>query len=177
MTTTLILLAHPNLSQSRCNQALIETLEGEAGITVHDLYESYPDPNTIDAAREQQLLLEHDRIVFQFPLYWYSTPGLFKYWQDRVLEYGFAYGKQGDKLADKPFRIVTTAGGAEAAYQHDGAMHATIDEVLKPLETMAVMTRMRYASPFVLYGALMMSDEALAEQAQAYRAMLLGERW
>ena len=27
---------------------------------------------------EQKLLVEHDRYIFQFPLYWYSSPPLLK---------------------------------------------------------------------------------------------------
>jgi len=46
-------------------------------------------------------LLEHDRIVLQFPMYWYSMPPLLKKWLDDVLTYNFAYGSKGDKLKGK----------------------------------------------------------------------------
>jgi glutathione-regulated potassium-efflux system ancillary protein KefG len=63
---TLIVLAHPNLSGSRANAAMIEAVEDLDNVTVHDLYAAYPDFR-IDAAREQQLIREHDRVVLQFP--------------------------------------------------------------------------------------------------------------
>ena len=43
----------------------------------HHLEEMYPD-GQIDLALELQLLKEHDRIIFQFPFYWYKCPSTFK---------------------------------------------------------------------------------------------------
>ena len=54
-------------------------------VTAIDLYAEYPDYN-ISIEREQQRLVEHDVIIFQFPIYWYSTPALLKEWQDLVPE-------------------------------------------------------------------------------------------
>jgi glutathione-regulated potassium-efflux system ancillary protein KefG len=72
---TLVIVAHPNLDQSRINKRWVAKLrEYPEQVTVHDLYATYPDGN-IDVAKEQALVMEHDRIVFQFPFYWYSNPG------------------------------------------------------------------------------------------------------
>lgn len=87
---TLIIAAHPDLGVSKANRALIDAVKGEQGIFVHDLYAEYPDWN-IDVAREHRLLTEHDRIVLQFPFYWYSTPPLLKKWFDDVILSGWAY--------------------------------------------------------------------------------------
>lgn len=51
---------------------------------------------------EQQLLLEHDIIVFQH-FYWYSCPAILKEWMDRVLEYGFALGLKGTPCATRRY--------------------------------------------------------------------------
>ena len=96
----LILFAHPALERSRVNRRLLTAVDGLVGVTVRDLYEVYPDYE-IDVAAEQALCEQHDLIVFQHPLYWYSTPALLKEWQDLVLEYGFAYGSEGHSLDDK----------------------------------------------------------------------------
>ncbi|GIQ64649.1 hypothetical protein PACILC2_32170 [Paenibacillus cisolokensis] len=74
---TLTLVAHPRLQESRVNRTWKERLEKEQNITVHDLYQTYPT-EVLDVEREQRLLTEHDRIVFQFPFYWHSTPPLLK---------------------------------------------------------------------------------------------------
>lgn len=177
MKKTLIILAHPNISQSRLNKALAEAVKQEDGITVHDLYAIYKTPEEIDVKKEQQLLLEHDRIVFQFPLYWFSTPGMLKYWQDMVLEYGFAYGSQGNALAGKTFKIATTTGAAQEAYESTGKMQASMSEILKPLETTAFFTQMELSPSFILYGAHEMTDEVLSKKAQEYRTLLTSDAW
>lgn len=87
----LILFAHPALENSRVNRYLIQAVEGLDSVTVHDLYEMYPDFH-IDVKVEQDLLLAHDIIIFHHPFYWYSTPAIMKEWLDLVLEHGFAYG-------------------------------------------------------------------------------------
>ena len=60
----LILFAHPALHRSRVNRALVRAVRDVAGVTFHDLYESYPDFD-VDVRREQQLLLAHDLIVLE----------------------------------------------------------------------------------------------------------------
>lgn len=62
---TLVIVAHPNLTNSVINKMWADRLHQEMEITVHDLYATYPD-RKIDVAYEQQLLLEHNRIVFSF---------------------------------------------------------------------------------------------------------------
>ncbi|PST49908.1 hypothetical protein COO72_00505 [Bifidobacterium callitrichos] len=42
----------------------------------------------VDVVAEQKLVEEHDRIVLQFPPYWYSSPAPLKEWEDKVLAYG-----------------------------------------------------------------------------------------
>ena len=97
MPKTLILFANPALEKSRVNKVLIEGVRKLKNVTFNDLYEEYPDFQ-IDLKREQQLLLEHDRIIWHHPLYWYSVPALMKEWFDIVLEYGWAYGAGGNAL-------------------------------------------------------------------------------
>lgn len=77
------------------------------GITFVDLYADYPRFD-IDINIEQQRLLDHDVILFQFPVFWYSTPSILKDWQDLVLEHGFAYGNNGDKLSGKHMLLAAT---------------------------------------------------------------------
>jgi glutathione-regulated potassium-efflux system ancillary protein KefG len=74
---TLVLIGHPTIEESRMNKAWADRLEKEENVTVHHLYKEYPDMQ-IDVEREQHLLLAHNRIVFQFPFYWYSTPAILK---------------------------------------------------------------------------------------------------
>ncbi len=148
----LLLLAHPSLDRSEANRPMADAVVDIEGITLIDLYAEYPDFQ-IDIDREQQRLLQHDVVVFQHPLYWYSTPAILKEWQDLVLEHGFAYGSEGTALHGKIFFNALTAGGIEAAYRAEGYNHFTIRELLHPLEQTAVLCGMIYLPPFSLFGS------------------------
>lgn len=148
----LILLAHPSLDRSEVNRPMVDAVRGLFGVTLVDLYAEYPDFQ-IDIDREQARLLAHDVIVFQHPLYWYSTPAILKEWQDLVLEHGFAYGSEGTALHGKIFFNALTAGGLEAAYRAEGYNHFTIRELLHPIEQTAMLCGMAYLPPFALFGS------------------------
>mgnify|MGYP001822517780 CR=1 FL=1 len=148
----LLLLAHPSLDRSEANRPMADAVVDIDGITLIDLYAEYPGFQ-IDIDREQRRLLEHDVIVFQHPLYWYSTPAILKEWQDLVLEHGFAYGSEGTALHGKIFFNALTAGGIEAAYRAQGYNHFTIREILYPLEQTAALCGMTYLPPFALFGS------------------------
>lgn len=148
----LVLYAHPSPQRSEVNQHLVKAAKKVEGVTVVDLYHEYPTYH-INIDKEQQRLIDHDVIIFQFPLYWYSTPAILKEWQDLVLEYGFAYGHDGTALHGKKFLCSLSAGGKADAYQTDGYNHFTIRELLHPLEQMATLTGMQYLAPFALFGA------------------------
>lgn len=168
----LILYAHPRPDRYGNNAFLAEAVRDLPGVTFVDLYAAYPRFE-IDVAHEQAQLLAHDAIIFQFPLYWYSTPALLKEWQDLVLEYGFAYGSSGTALKDKLFASVITTGGPQRAYCRDGYQHFSLRELLQPLEQTANLCHMVFLPPLVLYAAGHAEEEnRLQPHAGYYRAML-----
>lgn len=148
----LILFAHPAQDHSEVNLPMFEAAQNTENVTCIDLYGLYPT-HDIDVAVEQERLRQHDIVIFLFPLYWYSTPAILKDWMDLVLEYGFAYGKNGDALKDKILLPAISAGGAEKAYQEDGYNHFSIRELLRPLEQTANFCKMRFIAPFMAFGA------------------------
>ncbi|XXM70608.1 NAD(P)H-dependent oxidoreductase [Lysinibacillus sphaericus] len=164
---TLVIVAHPNINESRINKTWKQRLSEETDITVHDLYEEYPDKQ-VDVEREQALLLAHDRIVFQFPFYWYSSPALLKEWQDTVLTYGWAYGSEGTKLNGKDFMLAISTGGPEGAYQAGGYNQFTMNELTKPFQATANLTGMRFLPSFLLQGVRTLSGEQVRESAEEY---------
>ncbi|AJY73546.1 NAD(P)H-dependent oxidoreductase [Paenibacillus beijingensis] len=170
---TLIIVAHPDLETSRINKRLAAELERRGNVTVHRLYETYPDEK-IDVAREQELLLTHDRIVLQFPLFWYSSPSLLKKWMDDVFELGFAHGKGGDKLNGKELLIATSSGGAQSMYQAGGFHNYSYSELLRPFQQSANLAGMIYRPHFVVSGIREVSDEQLEKYAADYAAYVEG---
>jgi glutathione-regulated potassium-efflux system ancillary protein KefG len=172
----LILFAHPALHKSRVNQLLLSSVESLSGVTINDLYESYPNFH-VNVAREQALLLEHDVIIFQHPFYWYSSPAILKQWQDLVLEYGFAFGKNGTRLHGKLFLTAISTGGPSSAYQRSGYNYFTVRELLAPFEQTARLCGMTYLPPFVVPGVLWMQDQAeLSTYGSVYRRALAALR-
>lgn len=175
MKKTLIIITHPDMEQSVVNQALIETIKNEKNITVHDLYENYKIIENLDYKKEQELLLEYEKIVFQFPLYWFSTPAMLKEWQDKVFEYGFAYGHEGTKLKNKEYQIVVTTGSLESAYSAAGKNKYTLDQLLLPLKASLDFIGMKFNGLFVVGGALNISMQELKINAEHYKKFILGK--
>jgi glutathione-regulated potassium-efflux system ancillary protein KefG len=172
MARVLVLFAHPGQRHSKINMTMAKVAKSVEGITFVDLYAQYPTFN-IDIDAEQQRLLEHDVLVFQFPIYWYSTPSLLKEWEDLVLEYGFAYGHDGDRLKGKTFLVAATAGGDEEAYGSQGRNHFSLRTLLSPLEQTANLCQMNFAPPFVLFSASQAALDGRTEQhIAAYRLLL-----
>jgi putative NADPH-quinone reductase len=143
----LVILAHPDVENGSIgNKTIINEVKKLKHVEIRDLYQMYPDFK-IDVGAEQTALINADLIIFQFPFYWYSVPGLLKEWMDVVLLYGFAYGSTGDKLHGKECLISTTIGGPADSYQEDGYNSFTIPELLKPLEQTANLTGMKFNTP------------------------------
>lgn len=172
MARVLVLFAHPGQRHSKINLALANAARSAEGVTFADLYAEYPQFK-IDIDREQARLLEHDALVFQFPIYWYSTPSLLKEWQDLVLEYGFAYGTGGNSLKDKLFLPVVTAGGPQEAYSEQGYNHFPLRTLLSPLEQTANLCQMRYVPPLAIFAAQRAGNDGRGEAyVAAYRRLL-----
>jgi glutathione-regulated potassium-efflux system ancillary protein KefG len=168
----LVLFAHPALYKSRINRRLIAAIRDMEGVTINDLYEEYPD-FYINVQREQQLLIDHDIIIFQHPLYWYSSPAILKQWEDLVLEFGFAYGPGGTRLQEKLVLSAISAGGPLSAYRRDGYNYFTIRELLSPFEQTVRFCGMVYLPPFVVSGALRMrGEEEISEHGALYRRVV-----
>ena len=169
---TLVLVFHPNISESRVNKALGAAAESLGGnITVRYMYDLYPDQK-VDVAAEQAALEATDRVVLQFPMYWYSTPALLKQWPDNALLYRGAYGSSGKALTGKELLVAVSTGGPGDAYSHESSYGYTLTELLRPLQATANMVQMTYLEPFTTTGTLTITDEALAQRAEDYAATL-----
>lgn len=169
--TVLVLFCHPVRHRSRVNDALVGAIADLPCVTVHDLYEAYPEYD-IDVAHEQALLLAHDTIVMQHPFYWYSTPALLKEWQDHVLAFGWAYGKGGTALRGKRLLTAVTTGGPGHAYGPDGMHGTTVRQLLAPIAQTARLCGMAYLPPFVVHGTHRLDDAGMIAAAGDYRAVI-----
>jgi glutathione-regulated potassium-efflux system ancillary protein KefG len=172
MKRVLILFAHPRYEKSRANRAMLTGLHDQECITIHDLYEQYPDFN-IDVAHEKELLLAHQIIVWHYPFYMYGAPAMIKQWIDLVLEHGWAHGAGGSELENKLLFNTITTGGTRESYSHSGFNRYTISELLLPIEQTAHLCRMTWLPPFMVQGTYLLTDSMLAQYADQYRQALL----
>ncbi len=126
----LMILGHPN-SESFCNH-LAETYTNASIASGHkntilklgelkfdpNLHLGYKDGNNQklepDLLKSQELISQANHIVFVFPNWWSSMPGLLKGWIDRVFLPGFSFQYQKNSpfplqmLKEKTARIIIT---------------------------------------------------------------------
>jgi len=172
MRKVLVLFAHPKFEHSDSNKALLNAISDLDDVSVQDLYELYPDFN-INIQKEQELLFEHQVIIWHHPFYWYSCPPLLKQWIDLVLEFGWAYGPRGVYLKNKYILNAITSGGSEEAYSRKGQNRYTIDEFLRPFEQTARLCGMHYLPHFQVAKTHLIGKEELREKAEEYRKLII----
>lgn len=177
MKKALFIVAHPSLKNSRANQAILASVRGLPNLTIHHLYDEYPE-FYVSVKKEQALLSEHDVVVMQHPLYWYSMPPLLKLWLDYVLEREWAYGPGGRALAGKDFLLSVTAGGSLDRSGGREVDHFPTEAFFPPYEQTARVCGMRWHAPVVLHDSGKVSEEALLQHAESVRdrvsALMMG---
>lgn len=179
----LVLVAHPELEQSRANRRLLDAARGlqsssPAGrIVARDLYALYPD-YLIDVPLEQALLATAKLVVWQQPIHWYGMPPLLKLWVDEVLAFGWAYGPGGTALRGKDLWLAATTGGPEESYRPESYNRYFFDAFLPPYEQTAALCGMRFLPPLLLHGAHKAREAELVAHAAAYAQRLADyPRW
>lgn len=97
-----------------------------------------------DVIEEQRRLLWADAVIFQFPLWWYSSPAILKGWIDRVLVCGFAYGlfhegtrrvaRYGEGRLLGKRAVVSLTTGAPASNFGPRGVCGALEDLLFPLQ-------------------------------------------
>jgi putative NADPH-quinone reductase len=169
---TLVIVTHPDVADSVVNKRWIDDLKRfPEKYVVHDLYAAYPNAQ-IDIKSEQQLLEKFDKIVFQFPFFWFNCPPLLKQWLDEVLIEGWAFGSKSDyKLAGKKIAMAVSTGIDEDGYQPTGRYKYTMAQLLAPFELTFNYIKAEYCKPFIFYG---MEYEATTERIEESTQKYLG---
>ena len=175
MPRILVLLAHPQLENSRISRALADAARaassGQDAIAVRDLYARYPD-YLIDVAAEQAALAGVDLLVWLHPVHWYGMPPLMKLWLDEVFAFGWAYGPGGDALRGTDLWLVTSTGGPESSYRGDGYNRYFFDAFLPPYEQTANLVGLRFLPPLVLHAAHRVGEADIQAHAALFAQRL-----
>lgn len=167
---TLIIVAHPEIVNSNVNKKWIEELSKHPDrFTVHQLYEVYPDEK-IDVEREQKLIETHDKLILQFPMYWFNCPPLLKKWLDVVFTYGWAYGSKGNMLKDKKVALGISAGiSAEDFVVFYNTPDSNIfEQLISPFKATFTYTKSNYCSFFAFFEANEPTVDKLELKAKEY---------
>lgn len=137
MNDTLMILAHPDIDKSIGNK-IISEYAAQHNVTVRNIAMLYPSFE-IDIEAEQQALLNASTIVFQYPLFWYNVPAILKHWIDQVFQYGFAFGHNGFKLANKNIVVSFTMGSSKKDYPEE-----ILEKILFPFKGLSKYCKMNY---------------------------------
>lgn len=129
MKKTLIIFAHPHFEYSHANVELVKAYDNLENVDFKDLYEEYPDFH-IASFRERKRIREYERLVFHFPLIWFTCPPLLKLWIDEVFDIKWM-AEQNHPLQNKDAFIIVTLGGKEENYSPDGLYATTVPELMK----------------------------------------------
>ncbi len=163
---TLVIVIHPNLESSSINKRWIEELKKHPEkYHVHELHTLYPDEK-IDVHAEQRMIEQYDKIVFQFPFYWFNCPPALKKWLDDVLTYGWAYGtNSGYKVAGKKVALAMSVGIDEEEYNANGKYKYTMEELTRPFELTFEYVKADYRPLFAYYGIERNTDKEWIEKS------------
>lgn len=148
MTKTLIIMSHPDVAQSSSQQFLLAAIKGEEQIQIRHLESilAEQDNNHFDKRIERACLQEADRIILQFPFYWYQCPSVMKQWMDEVLTLNLS-----QKNKEKELGIVVIVGAKKERYTAGGSVGFGIEELLRPYQALANQLGWEYQTPFVIY--------------------------
>lgn len=130
-----------------------------------------------EVEQEQQKVEWCDLMIWQFPLWWFSVPGILKGWVDRVFAMGRFYGagrlyEQGVFSGKKALLSLTT-GGEEAAYS-PGGFNGDIINMLKPIHRgIFRFTGWSVLHPHIVWGPARIGQEARTQELDKWKKRLL----
>jgi NAD(P)H dehydrogenase (quinone) len=129
-----------------------------------------------DVQRQIDRLLAADLLILQFPLWWYSVPGILKGWIDRSFAYGSIYGPgrtwdNGVMRGKRAMLAFTTSAPAET-FMPDGK-NGDMERILWPLHA-GVFGVCGYSvlPPFIAHAVAFVSEDARLGILERYRERL-----
>lgn len=114
--------------------------------------------------QEIDKLLWCDRLIIQFPLWWFGPPAILKGWFDKVLAYNLIYGGQKGifkkaGLQGKRAILSLTTGGPEIAYGSE-ARNGDLNTLLFPIQHGTLyFCGMDVLPPFVVWNSPRLETE------------------
>ena len=173
---TLVLVSHPEYDNSM-TEAFLKQCQSDIENVDWVVLDNIQTDFTFDKEQEQQRLAQYDRILFQFPMYWYSAPALMKKYEDDVFTKNFIAYEQEGALKGKEMGIITTLGDPIKDYQVGGRESFSISELLKPYQAIAQRGKMKFLKPFVISQFAYMTDAQKQKLLIDYRSYLTNDNF
>ena len=146
---TMVVISHPTIQASSSQQFFLATLKGEDFVTIRHLDEVWSEAKPhFTRVIEEKALVESgaQRLILQFPMYWYQAPAVMKEWIDTVMSKSATFAKQIKELG-----IVVTLGVKEEAFRAGGKEQFTISELLRPFQALANAMSWNYLPNFEVH--------------------------
>ncbi len=130
---------------------------------LEEIHATKADGFVAEIAAEQEKVEWCDLMIWQFPLWWFTVPGILKGWVDRVFAMGRFYGDNrfygSGVFKDKKAILSLTTGGVEDSYQGNG-LHGDLNSMLKPIHRgMFRFVGFNVLRPHVVYGPVRQTAE------------------
>lgn len=159
MKKTLIIVGHPEGIDSSTQQFLYQTSRAYIDVDYLILADEMKDLNqTIDGHHYRQQMVQYDRIIFQFPIYWYQAPAILKLWIDQVFQDWKVEPVWTERMSQIELGVVVTADVDSSRFQAGGDVGRTLSELLSPYEALARYYKMSYLQPFLIHRFAFMSE-------------------
>ncbi|UQS84461.1 NAD(P)H-dependent oxidoreductase [Apilactobacillus apisilvae] len=171
---TLVIVSHPEYDNSM-TESFLNQCQNDIDSVDFLVLDHLTDNYQFNVEQEQQRLIKYDRILFQFPMYWYSSPALLKKYEDDVFTRRFTYANEDGKLKGKELGIITTIGEPLRNYTVGGSEGFSINELLKPYQALAFKAGMNFIKPFTVDQFAYMTNAQKSKLLVDYRNYLTND--
>ncbi|GEN48049.1 NAD(P)H-dependent oxidoreductase [Ligilactobacillus pobuzihii] len=128
---TLILVAHPKEADSGTQAFLKQAVAGTEDNIKRRVLSNDITPGFVPRS-EMKDVLAAERIIFQFPLYWYSAPAVLHQWFADCLITPYK-----EKLHNKELGLVVSTGRPEREFALGKKQKYSLSELLRPFVALA----------------------------------------
>ncbi|KAJ6245918.1 nad p h oxidoreductase-related [Anaeramoeba flamelloides] len=129
--------------------------------------------------KEMEKVAWSDLVILQFPIYWFSMPGIMKNWVDCVFARGFAYGGDVGILENGGFKgkkllISMTTGGPSMFYSKEGQFGEVQRTLFHIAHGMGFFCGMDSLKPAIWFSPARIGQEAREKMLKEWAERLKG---
>ncbi len=167
---SVVLISHPDIDVSSTQQFLLTVGNNDKQNSSTDFFSLDKIYHGLNSEKKisdlAESLLSYQRIIFQFPLYWYSCPASLKQFIDDNFTRHDVIAN--NKLARKELGIVVSTGEAKDDFQAGGSEKFSMSEILIPFRALAKKAGMKFLKPLIISQFAYLTTQQKKELAVNY---------